>query len=371
MESTSELSRARTLTRKKPESGAHALTRMTVASSYKIYDGYGSMAEYLVLGLARAGVAVNVSPIGLDRAGLSDEFIDLLDRSMPDPVDPALYFYGVTFDLDQFLSSRDLFIYTMWDSSELPGYWPDLLNQARAVIVPTRFCARVCRASGVVVPIEVVPLGVDPAIYFYRERPNRPGLTTLIVSTLIARKHVPEAVAGWQQAFAGDPDARLIIKARFQYGNYVPPDDPRISIVDDDEPTRGIAHWYERADVLLALGSEGFGLPLIEGMATGLPVIALDSEGQSDVCADAPDCLLPVPAVRYDAYSTPFGDWGVCGVPGVDDVADRLRWVSTHRQEAGELGRRASAWTLKHRDAWAIGPSVLAAMRRWCRTSDE
>ena len=65
-------------------------------------------------------------------------------------------------------------------------------------------------------------------------------------------------------------------------------------MLEDLEPTRGIAHWYARADVLLALGNEGFGLPLVEAMATGLPVIALDSEGQSDVCADAGGLVMPV-----------------------------------------------------------------------------
>jgi hypothetical protein len=28
-------------------------------------------------------------------------------------------------------------------------------------------------------------------------------------------------------------------------------------VVDSEEPTRGMAHWYRQADVLLALGNEG------------------------------------------------------------------------------------------------------------------
>jgi glycosyltransferase involved in cell wall biosynthesis len=158
-----------------------------------------------------------------------------------------------------------LFINTMWESSRLPAGWTAALNRARTVIVPTRFVAKVCRESGVTVPIEVVPEGVDPAVYHYLERPTRPGLTTLIVGTVVERKHVREGVAAWKQAFADDPEARLLIKARFHLNNYQP-DDPRITFVDANETSRGIAHWYREADVLLALGNEGFGLLLVEGM---------------------------------------------------------------------------------------------------------
>jgi hypothetical protein len=119
--------------------------------------------------------------------------------------------------------------------------------------------------------------------------------------------------------------------------------------------------------VLLALGNEGFGLPLVEGMATGLPVIALDSEGQSDVCSEAADCVLPVPPARWQVFDeAPFGRCGVRGIPSVEDVAERLRWVAQHRSEAQALGRAASEWTLAQRNIWAMGPALLAAME--CHT---
>ena len=182
---------------------------------------------------------------------------------------------------------------------------------------------------------------------------------------MLARKNSEIGIAAWQAAFADDLTARLIIKARFQYRAYVP-DDPRIQFVDSDEPTRGIAHWYRQADVLLALGNEGFGLPLIEGMATGLPVIALDSEGQGDVCADAPGCLLPVPPARWVPYDEPpYGPAGVRGVPAVAAVAAQLRWVADHRTEAAALGQRAAAWVAAARPVWSKGPAVLDVIERY------
>ena len=87
--------------------------------------------------------------------------------------------------------------------------------------------------------------------------------------------------------------------------------------------------------MLLALGNEGFGMPLVEGMATGLPVIALATEGQADVCREAGELVLSVGAAKWIPFSfPPFGECGIRAVPSVDEVADRLTWVATHRDEA-------------------------------------
>jgi glycosyltransferase involved in cell wall biosynthesis len=257
----------------------------------------------------------------------------------------------------------------MWESSRLPRKWPEKLNRARAVIVPTRFVADVCRDSGVKVPVEVVSQGIDPDVYHFINRPERSGLTTLIVGTVIGRKNVKEGIKAWKIAFEKDPDARLIIKARFGYNNYTP-DDDRICYVDLNETTRGIAHWYEKADILLALGNEGFGLPLVEAMATGLPVIALDSEGQSDICAEAGQLILSVKPRHWEVCDTAqFGKAGVRGVPDPEDIAKKLRWITTHQGEARAIGQAASKWVGTNRNIWTMGPAVLKAMELHSRPS--
>jgi glycosyltransferase involved in cell wall biosynthesis len=337
---------------------------VTVSAPFAVYDGYGSMAQYLVRGMARAGANVNVLPTMLDRDGLSPEVLDLIRRSRSPGAEPVLYFCWPRPELERFRGAEDLFINTMWEASRLPADWPERLNRARAVIVPTRFVADVCRASGVTVPIEVVPEGVDPGVYSLQERPERDTLTTLMVATVVDRKNTLLGIAAWQRAFAGDPTARLVIKSRFGHGRY-DGDDPRIEFIDACEHSSGIAHYYRRADVLMALGNEGFGLPLVEGMATGLPVVALSSEGQSDVCHDAGDLVLAVePATWKPHVDRAYGSGGVRGVPSVETVAARLRWVADHRDEAREVGAQASAWALAHRDIWDKGPAVLEVMER-------
>jgi glycosyltransferase involved in cell wall biosynthesis len=343
----------------------HLREGVTMAAEFNSWTGYGSMAVYTALGMARVGAHVELEPLELDLRGLPTAFGELSRGRHPRPDGPTLYYSWVRPAFERFRGHTELFIHTMWESNALPHGWPERLSEARAVIVPSRFVARVCRASGVTVPIEVVPDGIDPEVYGFEERPERESLTTLIVAPVDERKNVREGIAAWKQAFAADPGARLVLKTTYGLGNYEP-DDPRIRYVDEVEPTPGIAHWYREADVLLALGNEGFGLPLLEGMATGLPVIALASEGQGDICREAPGCLLAVDPAHTVPYAPPaYGPAGLRGVPGVDDVARRLRWVDNHRDDAREMGRLASAWALEHRNVWAKGPAVLDAIEAY------
>ena len=333
-----------------------------------VYDGLGSMGEYLVLGMARAGATPALTLLRHDLEGTSAELRELLGKQKTTVGDPTVILAWWGDRLDAY-SRSPLFVNTMWETNRIPADWPARLNKVRAVIVPTRFVADVFRRCGVNVPVHVVPQGVDPAVYHFEERTERRGLTTLMVGVVCPRKNVTEGILAWQKAFADDPDARLLIKSRF--GSAAPDTgDDRIRVVDSNETTRGIAHWYREADVLMALGNEGFGLPLVEAMATGMPVIALDAEGQSDVCRDAGGLVLSVPPGRQErVVEAPFGDCGVRAVPDVDAVAARLRWVAGHREEATALGRGSSAWAIRHRDVWDMGPAVLDLMEAAIRPS--
>lgn len=341
---------------------------IAIMATINTTTGYGSMAEYLILSMASAGAQLDIRPSSLQLDGVSPQFLELFRHSRLVPDAPLLYYSSLGRGLPTIASRAELFLYTMWEGDRLPHDWIAEMQQARAIIVPSRFVARVCRESGVTVPVIAIPEGVDPAIYHYQERPSGAGMTTLMVGPVDRRKNTSIGIEAWKQAFAGDSNARLIIKTNYGYHNYTP-DDTRINYIDCDERTRGIAHYYHQADVLLALGNEGFGLPLSEGMATGLPVIALDSEGQSDMVEDAGELVLPVPAARREPFDwSGFGLGGMRGVPAVKDVAAQLRWVADHRGEARALGRAASAWALQHRNVWARGPAVLDVIESHLRT---
>src|SRR5207253_623975 len=67
--------------------------------------------------------------------------------------------------------------------------------------------------------------------------------------------------------------------------------------------------------------------------------------------------------------SDQFGECGVRGAPAVEAVADALRWVDGHRDEACRMGRAASDWALRHRNIWSKAPRVLDVMEEHSRPS--
>jgi len=337
---------------------------VNLGATFMVADGYGSMAEYIALGMDRAGARVNILPHRIVEMGLSDRLLELVRQSRLDLAAPLVHHNTVDSGVHLFARFREYVLSTMWESDGLPVTWLRALHAARSVVVPTRWCADVFRAHSITRPIHVVPDGIDPAVYHYRPAPEHEGVTTLMVGVNTDRKHLPEGITAWRRAFAGDPTARLMLKAHHQIGTVVT-DDPRITYVDVNEPSRGIAHWYRRADVLMALGNEGSGLPMIEAMACGLPVVALDAEGQHDICAEVPDLVLPVPGAGREPHLA--GGYGRCGmrtVPSIDVAADRLRWVAQHRGEARAMGREASAWVTANRNVWDKGPAILEIVER-------
>jgi glycosyltransferase involved in cell wall biosynthesis len=354
---------------------------VNVAVPLYVYDGLGSMGEYVVRSFLRSDIPVNVVASGLDRAGLHPDTLNALDVSESRLDGPTLALVWAGTPFDQFANSDPLIVISMWESTKLPAGVAQRLNRAYTVIAPSTWVAELFRKSGVTAPVIVIPQGVDPERYPLIDRPapdpDDDAITALIVATLSPRKNIPAAIDAWQDAFRGNANARLLIKARFRWGS-LDVDDPRIGVVDSEEATPGIAHWYRRADVVLALGGEGFGLPLVEAMACGLPVIALDAQGQSDVVDAARGCLLPVAAAAWVPYDDGVYTAGLRAVPDVAAVADALRWVTDNRLAAWQLGRRASDWVHRNRNIWDMGARIVDVangtagfVNRWFRPRED
>lgn len=345
----------------------HALT---LAGRFRIDDGYGSMTEYAALGIEKIGVPVNLLPLDLKKAGLSPVTLKMLRGSSDAITPPVVYYWYPTPELEQ-IAKYEHVIYTMFESTLLPASWPKILDRARSLIAPTSYVADTFRRSGVTVPIEIVPDGVDPDVYFPVTREGRDLFTVLVVGPTQPRKHVPQAIEAFTLAFGNDPSTRLIIKARNGiYGTRgFQSHDHRITVEDGNDTSRGILEWYRRADALLALGSEGFGLPLIEALATGLPAIALDSEGQSEICRSLGEGVLRVPPASIEVVDE--DGYGYCGTRGVPDVgvaAQHLRWVREHRAEAAQRAANASEWIRRERTVWRKGPAIMDVVAGHCST---
>jgi glycosyltransferase involved in cell wall biosynthesis len=102
-------------------------------------------------------------------------------------------------------------------------------------------------------------------------------------------------------------------------------------LFEDHRPRASLTALYQQHDVLVfpSEWKEPFGLSLIEGMVTGLPVISTLSGGPSEIVRD--------------------GENGIAFRAGdVADLVEKLRWVLSHPAEAAAIGRSASAFVSSH-----------------------
>ncbi len=305
--------------------------RLALAAPYNKSDGLGSIAWLL----AEA----------LDASGHSIDRIDRGDYHAVSIRAPVLLTVDTADALDRLTLPGTTVAYAMYESDTLPPGWADALNRCQQVIVPTTFCRDLFLAEGVHVPITVIPAGTNPAYRPILRKSTSPGITTLIVGTLNSRKNWDIGVEAWQRV-AG-PDDRLILKTSRKHIEYAP-DDPRITVHTDPIPG-DLMDWYAQADLLLALGSEGYGLPLYEAMATGLPCIVGDYAGHHDAIADgAPVLAVPSGGMRVN-HCIVYGPTGMAHYPDVDALGAQIARLSRDAELRQRLGRASRQWVKRHR----------------------
>ena len=126
-----------------PPAGAGAAD-LTLAAFFRPWDGYGLMAEYMALGMQRAGAVVGLLPLDVDHDGMSDAFRALLTEPRAAPSGPALWLGWPDSAREHIGDDADLFVNTMWESDRLPRglggtaerssrrHRPDALRRRRA-----------------------------------------------------------------------------------------------------------------------------------------------------------------------------------------------------------------------------------------------
>jgi glycosyltransferase involved in cell wall biosynthesis len=209
--------------------------------------------------------------------------------------------------------------YWAWELPDPPPAWRNCEATIDEVWTPSRFSRDSLRRL-LRKPVEVVPHYLPAEPRRWRD-PTRPFTVLAMADTRssLARKNPAGAVQAFAQAFGESPAARLLLKLSG-------PDDAvsafmsslgglaqrsNIEILRGFLDAAGLSALYARADVLLSLHrAEGFGLPMLEALARGIPVVATAWSGNTDFAhsdnsIEVPYRLTPVadPAAIYSASS--------------------------------------------------------------------
>ena len=225
--------------------------------------------------------------------------------------------------------------YTMYEASALPSGWRDGLNAADRVFTPSVWGRDVMSANGVdPQKIKVVPGGVDADAYNFwgpkLELPNVP-FKFLMVGKYEVRKGYDEALRAFKDVFGDDPNVMLLLKATSFVDNDAVQQMqakiaeigiPQAKLVDGAIQTHLMASLYRSCDCLIYPSrGEGWGLPLIEAMASGLPVLTTNVSGHSEFLkgfegrfgelkADL-EPLVALDHTKWYQYDDGPGDWYV------------------------------------------------------------
>jgi glycosyltransferase involved in cell wall biosynthesis len=202
------------------------------------------------------------------------------------------------------------------DEGRLPASAAAGARRARMVICPSGFSADEVRGLLGVKRIEVIPYGLSPV---FRDPVPADDATlarlgirrrfVLHAAGATARKNLPELARAWGDVAERYRDAQLVLCG--------PPDRrrdaafaglERVVLAGHLSPNEVASLMARAAVVVVPSVYEGFGLPALEGMACGAPVVAARAGALPEVCGDAAILVEPTAPALADGLSAVLGE---------------------------------------------------------------
>lgn len=273
--------------------------------------GYGNASREYVLALDRLGYDIKIEAYTwnfpfkgmehgkrerlqslIEKPYARDKKSVLINHSPPDNIAKQPFHYPYDVSL----------LNTVWETNRIPQRWLPIIQRFRAVGVPCTSNVTAFQKGGVQVPIFHVPHGAETDVFKpdHEKLPLKEAAGKFVFVSVFDFQHRknPEAMfrAYWEEFRAAQDQVILVVKTyggkhseikerirrykkRLGYG----PETAPVYIIDKlmDQPSMAGLYVLGDAFVLPTRG-EGVGLPFIEALASGIPVIATGWGGHMD-----------------------------------------------------------------------------------------
>ena len=364
-------------------------------------SGYGEESRCFLFGLEEAGTPVTARSNGWgeDAEALTPADAARLQTLSARPIAPDAVWIVQDFP-PRFTRPEGAGLVigrTMFETDRIPADWVNACNRMDAVWVPSEFHRQTFLLSGVEAHrLAVVPGCFDPAPFLppagQAKEEARPPMskkrpfTFLSVFDWTLHKGWDVLLTGFLRAFEGRDDVALTLKVwsslgyseaqmREQAAEHVRAalghdllSDPRIRFVLERMSRPDLIALYRTADAfVLPSRGEGWGRPLMEAMACGLPTIGTNWSGNTAFMAADNSLLLDCAVVdvpeagRREVLAYKGHRWAE---PSVFSLVAHLRRVVEQPDEASEIGRRAREHVVAHFNHAVVGERIAGEIAR-------
>lgn len=275
--------------------------------------GWGTACREYVLALDKLGVDVKIDSRGTHVPETDLNTKNKLRSLIYEPYSsnkPKLLVYHnhpYNIDLEKERTRFDhVVLNTAWETTKIPGNWFPAINKFDAVFVPSRHNITALKSSGVTVPVFHVPHGADTRTF--RPDNHKMPLTGaagkfvfVSVFDFQHRKNPEGLLKAYWEEFTPEDNVLLVIKTHWSgrrgfaglVEKTISQYKERLGITDEKTaPLVLITRTIDKKELigLYTLGNvfvlptrgEGVGLPFIEALSSGIPVIATGWGGQMD-----------------------------------------------------------------------------------------